>query len=329
MPTYVVTGGAGFIGSNIAAALDARGDDVVVIDRLGTGAKWHNIAKRRLEGLVAPEDMFQALDAMKGPITGVFHMGAISSTQETDADLIVDTNFRLSCRLWHWCAAHSVPFIYASSAATYGDGSHGFHDRDDAAYLALLRPLNPYGWSKHLFDRWACSQRDRRAPMPPRWAGLKFFNVFGPNEYHKEGQRSVALQVFEQIKAGADVKLFTSCREGYADGEQKRDFVWIGDCVATALWFADSPQPNGVFNAGSGIARSYNDLAHAVYAAIDERPRITYVAMPAGLRDAYQYYTRSEPDKLERAGFTSVPTSLEDGVRHYVSRFLTSADRYN
>jgi len=328
MATYVVTGGAGFIGSNIAAALEARGDDVVVIDRLGTGDKWRNIAKLRLTGIVTPEETFQALDKMTVPVAAVIHMAAISSTQETDTDLIIENNFRLSCRLWQWCAHNQVPFIYASSAATYGDGLAGFRDSDEENYLAGLRPLNPYGWSKHLFDRWACNTRDRGAPTPSRWAGLKFFNVYGPNEFHKGNQRSVALQMFEQIKAGEHVKLFCSHRSDCADGEQKRDFLWVGDCVDTALWFADGPRPNGLFNVGSGVARSFNDLAKAVYATVNEQPVIEYISMPLELRAKYQYLTRSEAGKLPKIGFDRQPLSLEEGVRRYIDGFLSNADPY-
>ena len=237
---HIVTGGAGFIGSNIAAALEARGDDVVIVDRLGHGDKWRNIAKRRLFDIVEPECIVEFLDYHRKDIKALVHMGAISSTTEMDVDAIIDTNFRLPCTLWNWCATTETPFVYASSAATYGDGSHSFEDTENDTYLRRLRPLNAYGWSKHLFDRWAVERVARGQSAPKRWAGLKFFNVFGPNEAHKGGQRSVAHQIFEAIRRGEKVRLFASDHPDYRDGGQLRDFVWVGDCVAVVLWLLDA-----------------------------------------------------------------------------------------
>ena len=323
-PVYVVTGGAGFIGSNVVAALDARGADIVVIDDLGTGEKWRNIAKHRLIDLVAPADTFAALAELGAQVAGVVHMGAISSTTENDVDLIVETNFRLSCRLWDWCTRGNIPLVYASSAATYGDGSKGFDDRDDAQHLSSLQPLNAYGWSKNLFDRWAC-ERVSRGLAPSRWSGLKFFNVFGPNELHKGGQRSVAVQVYEQIQRGERVKLFASDNPDYADGGQMRDFVWVGDCVDIILWLLDSPRANGIYNAGSGKARTFRELAEAVYAALDIYPAIEYVPMPDAIKGRYQYFTEAKMSKLAAAGYTKSPTPLEKGVRLYVIDHLQRA----
>ena len=320
-PVYVVTGGAGFIGSNAVAALAARDEDIVVIDSMGTGDKWRNIAKHRLADLVAPPDAFAALAALGSRVAGIVHMGAISSTTEEDVDLIVETNFRLSCRLWDWCTRANVPLVYASSAATYGDGSLGFEDRDDDEHLSRLRPLNAYGWSKNLFDRWVC-ERVSRGLSPSRWAGLKFFNVFGPNERHKGSQRSVAVQVYEQILRGEKVKLFASEHPDYADGGQMRDFVWVGDCVDIILWFLDGSRQSGIYNAGSGKARSFRNLAEAVYAALDIPPAIAYVPMPSALKGRYQYFTEARMHKLAEAGYTKSPTSLEEGVRRFVHDHL-------
>lgn len=328
MASYVVTGGAGFIGSNVVEALEARGDDVIVVDELGKGAKWQNLAKRRLLDLVSPAELFQRLDSVSQRPTAVFHLGAVSDTTETDVDLIAETNFRLSCRLWRWCADHDAPLIYASSAATYGDGSHGWRDDDDLASLAALRPLNAYGWSKHLFDRWAAHRVGARMSAPPRWAGLKFFNVYGPNEFHKGPQRSVALQLFEQIAAGQSARLFRSERPDYPDGGQMRDFVWVGDCVAAALWFADGLRPDGLYNVGSGQARSFADLARAAYAALGREPRIEFVPMPEALAGKYQYFTQADMSKLKAAGWLRQPLSIEDGVRRYFQDFLTRPDPY-
>ena len=325
---YVVTGGAGFIGSNIVAALDARNADVVVVDVMGVDDKWRNLAHCRLADLVAPADALAALEKFAGRVESVIHMGAISSTTERDVDLIIENNFRYSCRLWEWCAEHEVPFIYASSAATYGDGSRGFEDRDDMQYLAGLRPLNAYGWSKHLFDRWVCDRIASGGPSPTRWAGLKFFNVFGPNEVHKGAQRSVAVQIFEQIQKGAKMKLFASGRPDYPDGGQMRDFVWVGDCADIALWFADAARPNGLYNVGSGVARSFADLAGAVFKAMALPSQIEYIAMPDALRGKYQYFTQATMTKLEAAGYPKVPTKLEEGVRRYVQDYLARGDFY-
>jgi len=316
---YVVTGGAGFIGSNIVAALEERGDDVIVVDALGSDDKWRNIAKRRLVDLLPPSS---ELDSVRGKVAGVIHMGAISSTTERDADLIVENNFRYSRYLWDWCAQNKVPFVYASSAATYGDGSLGFDDRDDSKHLAKLRPLNAYGWSKHLFDRWTCDRAKRGGATPPHWAGLKFFNVFGPNEFHKGGQRSVALQIFEQVARGEPVKLFASDHPKYPDGGQLRDFVWVGDCVDIALWFADGNRPSGLYNVGTGKASSVVDLANAVFIAMNKPPEIEFVPMPGVLKGRYQYFTQAEMKKIKAAGYSTEPTSLEEGVRHYVREYL-------
>jgi ADP-L-glycero-D-manno-heptose 6-epimerase len=327
---YVITGGAGFIGSNIAAALDASGADLVIVDRLGSDDfKWRNIAKRRLFDVVAPEDAGAFLDAHSGEIRGVAHMGAISTTTETDVDAILRNNFRLSVDLWTYCARAGVPLVYASSAATYGDGRHGFLDRFDAPYLARLRPLNPYGWSKNLFDRWVSRMAETGAPQPPRWAGLKFFNVYGPNEYHKGGQRSVAVQLHAQIRERGAARLFRSDNPDYADGEQLRDFVWVGDCVAVARWaLEDQAAPSGLYNVGTGAARSFADMAKIMFREMGIEPRIEFVDLPAKLRGHYQYYTCASMDKLRAAGFDRPPTSLEDGLRRYVRDYLEAEDRF-
>ncbi len=328
MALYVVTGGAGFIGSNIVASLDDRGDDVIVVDVLGSGGKWRNLTKRRLLDIVPPSRMSAALDAAGSKISAVFHMGAISSTTETDADLIVENNFRTSCRLWNWCAGAGVPLVYASSAATYGDGAAGFQDDDSPKHLARLRPLNAYGWSKHLFDRWVIDRCVRGEPRPPRWAGLKFFNVYGPNEHHKGGQRSTALQLFEQIKADGRVKLFKSHRADYADGAQKRDFIWVGDCVETALWMAEKPDAAGLFNVGTGSANSFDELALAVFGAMGQEPAIDYVPMPEPLRETYQYFTCADSQKLRAAGCSNAPLALEVGIRLYVESYLSTSNPF-
>ncbi len=324
----IVTGGAGFIGSNLVAGLEeAIGGDIVVVDRLGTGDKWRNIAKRELAELVEPDGLFDLLERHRGDVEAIFHLGAISSTTETDADLIVRENLTLPMRLWHWCAENRTRLIYASSAASYGDGSDGFDDDMRPEALATLRPLNPYGWSKHLFDRRAV-RLAASGVHPPQWAGLKFFNVYGPNEYHKGSMKSVVAQITPKILAGETAKLFKSHHPDYADGGQLRDFVYVDDCVRVMLWLLETPRVNGLFNLGTGAARSFADLAHAVFAALGQDPRIDYIDMPEAIRDRYQYFTQARMERLRETGYPGQFTPLEEGVRRYVKGFLTSDDPY-
>jgi ADP-L-glycero-D-manno-heptose 6-epimerase len=322
----LVTGGAGFIGSNLVSALAARGTPVVIADRLRQGEKWKNVAKSDFRELVAPEELGDWLAHRETPLDAIVHLGAISSTTESDADLIFDTNVRLSTRLWRWCAERGVPFVYASSAATYGDGSAGFDD--DPTTLAALRPLNAYGWSKHFFDRFVLREVASGQPQPPQWAGLKFFNVYGPNEYHKGTMRSVVAQKYPSAARGEPVTLFASARPDYPDGGQMRDFIYVDDCVDVMLWLLDHPSVNGLFNLGTGTARSFADLARALSAAVGVAPRIEFVPMPEPLRDRYQYFTEARMERLRAAGYTRAFTTLEDGVRAYVRQFLAAADPY-
>ena len=312
----VVTGGAGFIGSNIVARLCAEGRrDVVVCDRLETAdlAKWKNIAKHDIADLWAPEDLFGRLDRHRDRIAAVVHMGAISSTTEPDADLILKTNFDLSRDLWDWCAAAGVRLIYASSAATYGDGDQGFEDDNAPTGLGALKPLNAYGYSKALFDRYAVRQAAREH-APPQWAGLKFFNVYGPNEGHKGSMKSVVAQIWPKVAAGEAVSLFRSHHPDYADGGQLRDFVFVDDVVDIIEWLLETPSVSGIFNAGSGQARSFADLARATFAAAGQEPRIGYVDMPEVIRDRYQYFTEAKMDRIRAAGFPGQSTPLRPGL---------------
>ena len=325
----IVTGGAGFIGSNIAAALEKAGRrDIVIVDSLGTGDKWKNIAKRELAAVVAPEALDAWLAVHGGEVDAVIHMGAVSSTTETDADLIVHTNFTLSWKLWEFCRDRACPLIYASSAATYGDGSLGFDDNPALEHVNALRPLNAYGWSKALFDRKVAREKAEGRALPPQYAGLKFFNVYGPNEYHKGGQKSVVAHIFPEAKAGREVKLFKSYHPDYEDGGQLRDFVWVGDCVSVVMWLLDHPEVSGLFNVGTGRARSFYDLAAATFAALGGEPRIGYKEMPEMLRGKYQYYTQADLGRLRAAGYAREMTSLEEGIRLYVQGYLDTEDPY-
>jgi ADP-L-glycero-D-manno-heptose 6-epimerase len=325
----VVTGGAGFIGSNLVAGLNAAGrSDIVVVDRFGATEKWRNLARHEVADLVAPENFFTWLDAHAADVEIVFHMGAISATTETDVDLIVRENVATTLRLWEWCAWRGCRLIYASSAATYGDGAEGFDDDATVGSLARLKPMNPYGWSKHLVDRRVARVLAENGPKPPQWAGLKFFNVYGPNEYHKAGQMSVVPQLVRQIQEGRPARLFRSHNAAYAHGAQLRDFVWVGDVVAVMLWLWQTPTVSGLFNLGSGKARSFHDLARAVFIAMDVPERIEFIDMPDSIRDRYQYFTQARMDRLRAAGYDRPFTDLEVGVMVYVRDHLMAADPY-
>ena len=324
----LVTGGAGFIGSNIVAALAGRGQRVAVCDRLGQGDKWRNLARVALEDVMAPEALLGWLAAHGAAVDSIIHLGAISATTETNADLIVEVNFALSQALWRWCAAAGKRFVYASSAATYGGGEHGFDDDASPQALARLRPLNPYGWSKHLFDRWVVRQVEEGAAKPAQWVGLKFFNVYGPNEYHKGEMRSVVAKKYPLAAASRPITLFRSYRPDVPDGGQKRDFIYVRDCVDVVLWLLEHPQVNGLFNLGTGQARSFADLAHALGAALDRPVSLEFVEAPAAVLAHYQYFTEARMDRLRRAGYSQAFTSLEAGVRDYVQRYLAQPDPY-
>lgn len=323
----LVTGGAGFIGSNVVAALNEAGrTDIVVNDVLGHDDKWRNLGKRQLADIVGPGELFGWLDGRK--LECVLHFGAISDTTATDADRVIETNFRLSLRLLDWCTHARVPFIYASSAATYGDGGAGFADDWSPAALRRLRPLNLYGWSKHLFDLVVAERAANKGELPPQWAGLKFFNVFGPNEYHKGEMMSLLAKRFADAKEGRPVRLFKSHRPGIEDGDQRRDFIYVDDVVAVVRWLMQTPSVSGIFNVGTGRARSFRDLVAALFVALGRSPNIEYVDMPEAIRGQYQYFTEAKVDRLAQAGYNTGFTPLEQGVRRYVTQFLDAADRY-
>jgi ADP-L-glycero-D-manno-heptose 6-epimerase len=328
--TILVTGGAGFIGSNIVSRLvQDAGVDVVVCDRLrdASAGKWRNLAKHAIADVIAPEALFEWLADRGRSVELVVHMGAVSSTLEVDADKIIRNNFGLSRDLFRWCAATGARLIYASSAATYGDGSAGFEDAPALASLTALRPLNAYGWSKALFDIFATRQAEA-GKAPPTWTGLKFFNVYGPNEGHKGPMKSVIAQIWPKVAAGERVNLFRSHRPDFEDGGQRRDFVYVRDVADCIAWLANGPAVNGVFNLGSGKARSFADLAKAVFAAAERESRIAYIDMPEAMRGAYQYHTEAPMSRLRSAGWSPPSTSLEEGVRDYVTGFLARPDPY-
>ena len=325
-----VTGGAGFIGSNIVARLaEDRELDVVVCDRLREAdlGKWRNIAKHPVGDFVAPEHMFDWLEKRWRDVELVVHMAAVSSTTEPDADKIVHSNFTLSRDLFRWCADHQRRLVYASSAATYGAGEHGFDDDDSYEGLARLRPLNTYGWSKALFDLFAARQA-LRDYAPPQWVGLKFFNVYGPNEEHKHAMKSVASQIWPKVREDHAVQLFKSYRKDVPDGGQQRDFVYVRDAADVIRWLLDNPQVSGIYNLGSGQARSFDEMARQVFQAGGKAPQIEYTPMPPAIRDKYQYFTQARMDRLLSAGYAAPLTTLEDGIGDYVGRFLSQPDPY-
>jgi ADP-L-glycero-D-manno-heptose 6-epimerase len=321
----LITGGAGFIGSNLQAALFARDSEIVVTDRLGSDDKWRNLGTHPPFRLIPPEALEEFLESHP-PLEAIIHLGAISSTTATDADEVWRTNVTLSQSLWTWCANRGVRFFYASSAATYGDGKAGFDD--DATALAGLTPLNLYGWSKHAFDRWVMAALRQGGPRPPQWAGLKFFNVYGPNEYHKGDMISVVFNKYAEIAAGLAPTLFKSHTPGLADGAQARDFIHVADTVRVMLWLLATPTVNGLFNLGTGQARTYADLAHAVSDAAGAPRAITYIDMPPRLRLHYQNFTQARIDRLRAAGYTAPFMTLEDGVASYIRDHLSQPNRY-
>jgi ADP-L-glycero-D-manno-heptose 6-epimerase len=317
----VVTGGAGFIGSNIVLELAKAGERVVVCDLFRSGEKWRNLAAASLYDVVRPSDLPKWLACHGDEMDAIVHMAAISSTTEKDVDKFVETNIRLTLDLWNWCAANAVRLIYASSAATYGDGSAGFSDEQSPAALAALHPLNAYGWSKHLVDRRIVDDVTRGRATPRQWAGLKFFNVYGPNETHKGVMQSLVSKISPAVKAGKAVSLFKSHDPRYPDGGQQRDFIYVKDCVAVISWLLRHPGTSGLFNVGTGVPRSFLDLVHTVCAAAGCTPNIRFIDTPDALREQYQYFTCADVTKLRRAGFEASFYSLEDGVRDYVERF--------
>ena len=323
----LVTGGAGFIGSNLQAALASRGHETVVVDLLGSDGKWRNLAKHPPSRIVPPADLRDFLDE-NPPLEMVFHLGAVSETTAVDGDHTWATNVELSRYLWDWCADRGVRFVYASSAATYGDGAQGFDDDPSLKALERLRPLNLYGWTKHAFDLLVTRSLSQARERPPQWAGLKFFNVYGPNEYHKGKMISVVKVKHDEVASGAPARLFKSDQPGLADGHQSRDFIWIGDIVDTMLWLLDTPGANGLFNLGTGHARTYLDLAHAICDAARAPRRVEFIDMPASLRGQYQSFTQAPMDRLRAAGYTGQFTPLEEGIRRYVQNHLTTSDLF-
>lgn len=314
--SYIVTGGAGFIGSCIVRTLNDIGiNDIIVVDDIATSEKWLNLRNKRYREYVHKSALLGQLNLYSG-IETVIHMGACSSTTERNFDYLWSNNFEFSKSLWNYCAENRVPFIYASSAATYGDGTQGFDDKRD---IDLLRPLNGYGYSKQIFDLWI---KHQAKVFPPQYVGLKFFNVYGPNEYFKGSMASMVFHGYKQIREHGSIRLFKSCNPAYQDGEQLRDFVYVKDVCSVILWILRNPEVSGLFNVGTGRAQSFRELAEATFHALGMEPKIEYIEMPDYLREKYQYYTKAEMDKLQGTGYATSFMDVEKGVTDYVQNYL-------
>lgn len=325
----VVTGAAGFIGSNIVAELEREGrGPIAVCDWFGTEEKWLNLAKRNIEAFVFPENLLAFLDANRDRVTAVIHMGAISATTERDVDQLIRLNIQASVDLWDWCARNMATFIYASSAATYGALEANLFDDETPRVLAALRPLNAYGWSKKATDEIFAARLSRGESAPPQWVGLKFFNVYGPNEYHKGDMKSVIAKLYEPVKTGQPVRLFKSDRPGIPHGDQKRDFIYVKDCTRAISWFLEHKHVSGLFNLGTGTARSFADLANGIGKALDKTVNIEFIDMPDALKGKYQYFTQAEMGKLRQHGLNFPFYGLEDGIADYVCSYLDTQDPY-
>jgi ADP-L-glycero-D-manno-heptose 6-epimerase len=314
----VVTGAAGFIGRNVVAALNARGHrDILLVDDLGTSDKWRNLRGLEFDELIPSAALMEYLDSPRGKdVRAIVHMGACSATTERDADYLVANNYRYTLNLIAWSLAHSARLVYASSAATYGDGSLGYSDADDVT--PTLRPLNMYGFSKQLVDVWALRHRFLDSIV-----GLKFFNVYGPYEEHKGDMRSLVSKAYRQVRDTGQITLFRSHRPEYAHGEQMRDFIYIDDAVDVVLYFLDHPEQNGLFNCGTSHAATWLELTNALFGALDQQTQIDFVDMPEAIRDRYQYFTEADGTKLRAAGYSRPFRNVDAGVREYVETFLS------
>ena len=314
--SIVVTGGAGFIGSCIVRALNEAGiNDIIIVDNIALTDKWMNMRNKKFVEYIH-KDRFLVKLPEYNDITAIIHMGAQSSTMEKDFDYLWNNNFEYTRTLWKYCAEKKIQFIYASSAATYGNGYMGFDDKKD---IDGLLPLNGYGYSKQLFDLWV---KHQATAYPAQYVGLKFFNVYGPNEYFKGDMASMVFHGFRQIKDTGKIRLFKSCNPEYKDGGQLRDFIYVKDICSIILWLLNTPCVNGLFNVGTGQSRSFQELSEAIFEALNLPPEIVYIDMPESLKERYQYYTKAEMNKLRQAGYRDEFYPLRDGVRDYVQGFL-------
>jgi ADP-L-glycero-D-manno-heptose 6-epimerase len=318
----VVTGAAGFIGSVLVSRLNKENfKDIILVDDFSKTEKASNLENKIFTAKVDRKDFFTWLNDNHKFVQFIFHIGARTNTTEFDKSIFDELNFTYSQKVWNACVEFGLPLIYASSAATYGEGEFGYDD--DESIIHKLKPLNPYGESKNNFDIWALQQNEK----PYFWAGLKFFNVFGPNEYHKARMASVVFHAFNQIKATGKMKLFRSHKEGYGDGEQKRDFIYVKDLVDVLYFLMHHRKDSGIYNLGTGQARTFNDLVNATYSAMKIKPDVSFIDTPIDIRDKYQYFTEAKMDKLRTIGYSKPFSSLEDAINDYVNNFLSSNSR--
>ena len=316
----IVTGGAGFIGSCIVRTLNDMGiEDIIIVDNIAQTDKWMNLRNKKYIEYINRDEFLLRLPDFEGKVSHILHLGACSSTTEKDFDFLYKNNFEYTKTLWQWCAKNDISFIYASSAATYGDGSHGFDDKDD---ITKLEPLNGYGYSKQLFDLWVRKELTDKNKTPKQYAGFKFFNVYGPNEYFKGKMASVIFHAFNKITETGKMELFKSYNLEYNDGGQLRDFVYVKDLCKVFKFMIEHPEINGLFNLCTGTARSFYDLAYSTFYAMKKEPVIDFIEMPENLKAKYQYYTKAEMSKLREAGYTASFYSLEDGISDYVQNYL-------
>jgi ADP-L-glycero-D-manno-heptose 6-epimerase len=319
----IITGAAGFIGSNLTGYLNGQGiERIILVDLFDNERKYSNLYNKYFLDRIHRNELFNWLDQYHSKVTFILHLGARTDTAEFDKSVFYRLNLGYSMKVWSSCARYKIPLIYASSAATYGSGESGYFD--DHTLIDKLRPLNPYGESKNDFDKWALDQ----SKTPPFWAGLKFFNVYGPNEYHKDRMASVVLQAFNQISQSGCMKLFRSHKSGIPDGGQARDFIYVRDVVQVIYWLFTHPVDSGIYNLGTGKARTFLDLANATFRAMDLEPAIEFIDTPPDIRDKYQYFTEARMEKLQKAGYTGGFQSLEEGVNDYVRNYLIK-NKYN
>jgi len=323
----IITGAGGFIGSNMVAETTEAGlGPIVACDHWGNNDKWRNVAKHFIAEFVSPDHLLPFIRLAGSSVNAVVHMGAISATTEKDVDKLISENIQLTVNLWDLCTEFKIPFLYASSAATYGSLESGLIDDQSPKSLSKLRPLNGYGWSKHATDCILMHRVNQGMPTPPQWCGLKFFNVYGPNEYHKDDMKSVIAKFFPDVLERKPIRLFQSHRKGIEDGAQSRDFVYVKDCTSVMLWLLQNPNVSGLFNIGTGQANSFRDVISSIAEALQVPVNFDFVPMPVDLRDRYQYFTQAEMAKLRNAGYRPKFHTIEEGILDYVLHYLNTDD---